>query len=136
MEQIDLFSIPDSAWATPGNSSADVSPEADSGECEFGESALNECMVRSAELQHDFGQFQMEHTIPLLFPAGSCPRWLVQSPGAKQNAIRMQYLSIFAYLASRAKSCPELQGEVDELRKLIRSGFDDFLRGCAPEILL
>ena len=135
VEQISLFSIPDGAWVTPGNSPADVSPEADSGECEFGESALNLCIVRAAELRHDFGQFQMEHTIPSLFPAGSCPRWFVQSPGAKQNAIRMQYLSILAYLTSRAKSHPELQDEVDALREHIRGGFNEFLSGCAPEIL-
>jgi hypothetical protein len=47
----------------------------------------------------------------------------------------MEYLSILAYLASRAKSHPELQDEVDALREIIRGGFNDFLRGCAPEIL-
>lgn len=135
MEQIGLFSIPDGAWATPGSSQAEDAPRAESGEREFGETALNLCVVRAAELRHDFGQFQMEHTIPTLFPAGSCPRWSVQSPGAKKNAIRMQYLSILVYLASRAKSHPELQDEVDALREIIRGGFNDFLRGCAPEIL-
>jgi hypothetical protein len=136
VEQIGLFSIPDGAWATPGNSPEDASPGADSGECEFGESALNECVVRAAGLRHDFGQFQMEQTIPSMFPAGSCSRWPVQSPGAKKNAVRMQYLSIYAYLASRAKLRPELLAEVSEIRALIGTGFDEFLRECAPEILL
>lgn len=131
MTQVDLFSIPDGAWATPGDSQRDRQPALDSGEREFGEHALNDCVVRAAQLRHDFGQFQMEHTFPSLCPAGSCPRWAAQSSGAKKQAIRMQYLSIYVYLALRVRERPELRDELVELRGLIGCGFDEFIHECA-----
>lgn len=135
VKQSNLFDIPDRAWALPESACNETQPPEENGECEFGISQLNECVVRASELRFDFGQFQMEHTFPSLFVSGSIPRWTLQSSGARMNFIRLQYLSTYAYLALRAQSHPELRGEVAELRKVMGAGFDGYLRSFAPEVM-